>query len=51
MAGHNGMVGSSLVRRLQSENCIILTVDRKELDLCRQEQTEKWMKKQKPQAN
>ena len=28
VAGHNGMVGSALVRRLGRENCEILTVDR-----------------------
>lgn len=43
VAGHHGMVGSALVRRLQSENCTILTTDRMQVDLCRQEQTEKWM--------
>jgi GDP-L-fucose synthase len=33
VAGHDGMVGSALVRRLASENCTILTVPRKALDL------------------
>ncbi|EKE00980.1 MAG: hypothetical protein ACD_21C00250G0053 [uncultured bacterium] len=49
VAGHHGMVGSALVRRLQEENCIILTADRAHLDLCRQEQTEKWMRDNKPE--
>ena len=33
VAGHDGMVGSALVRRLTSEDCTILTVPRKALDL------------------
>ena len=37
VAGHNGMVGSALVRRLAAENCEILTVERSAVDLTRQE--------------
>ncbi|HEY8192136.1 MAG TPA: NAD-dependent epimerase/dehydratase family protein, partial [Alphaproteobacteria bacterium] len=33
VAGHNGMVGAATVRRLQSEECEILTVSRRDLDL------------------
>ena len=33
VAGHRGMVGSAIVRRLASEDCAVLTVDRAELDL------------------
>ena len=33
VAGHRGMVGSALVRRLAREDCEILTVDRATLDL------------------
>jgi len=33
VAGHRGMVGSALVRRLKSENCSILTVGRSNVDL------------------
>ena len=33
VAGHNGMVGRALLRRLAKENCDILTVNRKQLDL------------------
>jgi GDP-L-fucose synthase len=36
VAGHAGMVGAALVRRLRSEPCTILTVDRAQLDLTRQ---------------
>ena len=28
VAGHTGMVGAAIVRRLKSERCTILTVDR-----------------------
>ena len=48
VAGHNGMVGSALVRRLQSEDCEIITVDRKDVDLRRQAETEDWMQANKP---
>ena len=50
VAGHRGMVGSAIVRRLKSEECDVLTVDRGELDLTRQEQTERWMSAAKPDA-
>lgn len=33
VAGHRGMVGSALVRRLERENCEILTASRAQLDL------------------
>lgn len=51
VAGHNGMVGSALVRRLASEGCAqILTVDRGALDLTRQADVEAWMRNEKPDA-
>jgi GDP-L-fucose synthase len=50
VAGHTGMVGGALVRRLQSENCRILTADRAALDLTRQADVEAWMAREKPQA-
>jgi len=50
VAGHRGMVGSAIVRRLKSEECDILTADRGELDLTRQEQTERWISSAKPDA-
>ena len=37
IAGHNGMVGRAIVRRLGSEACEIITSDRATLDLTRQE--------------
>jgi GDP-L-fucose synthase len=49
VAGHRGMVGSAVVRRLQSENVAeVLTVDRSEADLCRQADVEAWMTKARP---
>lgn len=48
VAGHKGMVGSALVRRLQRESCAILTADRADLDLTRPAAVERWMDGQKP---
>jgi GDP-L-fucose synthase len=48
VAGHRGMVGSALVRRLKSEHCKILIVDRRELDLTRQADTEDWLRRNRP---
>jgi GDP-L-fucose synthase len=50
VAGHRGMVGSALVRRLASESCEIITVDRAAVDLTRQEAVERWMAEVRPQA-
>lgn len=50
VAGHNGMVGSALARRLSSENCEILTVDRKTVDLKDQAATRAWIMDAKPDA-
>lgn len=50
VAGHRGMVGSALVRRLEREACTILTVDRGALDLTRQADVERWMAGEKPDA-
>jgi len=50
VAGHRGMVGAALVRRLASENCTILTADRATLDLKRQDQVERWMARETPEA-
>jgi GDP-L-fucose synthase len=37
VAGHKGMVGSSILRRLEIEDCDILSVSRSDLDLRDQE--------------
>ncbi len=50
VAGHKGMVGSALVRRLESEDCEVLTVDRSELDLTDQRAVLGWMHNHRPQA-
>ena len=50
VAGHRGMVGAALVRRLAAEDCIILKAARGELDLTRQEQVESWMEAERPDA-
>lgn len=50
VAGHRGMVGSALVRRLAREGCEMLTADRAEVDLRRQQDVEAWMRVARPQA-
>jgi GDP-L-fucose synthase len=50
VAGHRGMVGQALVRRLASEDCEILTVGRAQLDLRRQDATVAWIAAARPDA-
>lgn len=50
VAGHKGMVGSAIVRRLARENCRVLTVDKRELDLCDQAAVHAWLRAEKPDA-
>lgn len=50
VAGHRGMVGSAVVRRLASENCEVLTASRQELDLTNQAEVNAWMEKARPDA-
>jgi len=50
VAGHHGMVGSALVRRLEQEDCRLLTVERETVDLTRQAEVELWMARAHPQA-
>jgi GDP-L-fucose synthase len=50
VAGHRGLVGSALVRRLQSEGCEIVAAPRESVDLRSLEQTERWMAGTRPQA-
>src|SRR5215813_1813015 len=42
VAGHTGMAGSAIVRRL-GKTCTILTAEHRELDLTQQEATERWL--------
>jgi GDP-L-fucose synthase len=48
VAGHRGMVGSALMRRLAREDCELVTVDRDQVDLCRQAEVQAWMHETKP---
>ncbi|HMP44140.1 MAG TPA: GDP-L-fucose synthase, partial [Sphingopyxis sp.] len=50
VAGHRGMVGSALVRRLAAENCEILTAGRDTLDLLDQAAVRDWVAREKPDA-
>lgn len=50
VAGHNGMVGSAIVRRLAHEGCEILTVDRQGLDLTNQQSIEAGLARMQPDA-
>ena len=51
VAGHNGLVGSAIVRRLKLNNYKnILTVDRKYLDLSDQKKVYQFLRKNKPKA-
>jgi GDP-L-fucose synthase len=43
VAGHSGMAGSAIVRRLKFESCEIVTVTHSELDLSRQADVNAWM--------
>ena len=47
VAGHNGMVGSSLVRLLKNKDVEIITRDRAELDLLNQEEVQNFFKNEK----
>jgi GDP-L-fucose synthase len=49
VAGHRGMVGSALVRRLARENVELLTIDRDELDLRDQSAVFGWFAKARPE--
>jgi len=50
VAGHRGMVGGALVRRLASEGCEVLTASRAELDLTDQHAVRDWFAAERPQA-
>lgn len=49
VAGHKGMVGSALVRRLEGEGCIILTADRS-VDLREQAAVRAWFADERPEV-
>jgi GDP-L-fucose synthase len=50
VAGHRGMVGSALMRRLKGAGCEIITATHGEVDLERQEATERFVADSRPQA-
>lgn len=50
VAGHRGMVGSAIARRLAQENCQILAATRSELDLIDRAAVDRWFAKHRPEA-
>lgn len=50
VAGHRGMVGAALLRRLAGEGCEVLVTHRQETDLRRQADVERWMAANRPDA-
>ena len=48
VAGHGGLVGSALMRRLVSEDCELLSATRNVLDLRRQQDVETWLADTRP---
>jgi len=50
VAGHRGMVGSALLRRLAREDVKLVTVDRREVDLCNQAAVFDWFARVRPQV-
>ena len=50
VAGHRGMVGSAIARRLAAEDCELLTAGRDEVDLRDQAATRGWIADRRPDA-
>src|SRR5258708_10024630 len=50
VAGHGGMVGQALVRRLARESCELLTCSRQQFDLRRQADVEAWLGDYRPEV-
>lgn len=50
VAGHRGMVGGAVVRRLEREDCEIICASRDEVDLVNQHAVHSWMIATKPDA-
>lgn len=48
VAGHRGMVGAAIVRRLASEDCEVLTVARSQVDLRDQAGVRAWFTRERP---
>lgn len=50
VAGHRGMVGSAIVRRLSGEACDVLTAGRETVDLLDQAAVRRWLAETRPDA-
>lgn len=50
VAGHRGLVGSAVTRRLQEEDCEILMAPRQQLDLRNPESVSIWLRETRPHA-
>lgn len=50
VAGHRGMVGSAIVRRLAQEPCDVITAGRDVVDLLDQRAVRDWMDRERPDA-
>ena len=48
VAGHRGMVGSAILRRLAEVDAELLTVDRRDVDLREQDAVRQWVARAKP---
>lgn len=50
VAGHRGLVGSAIVRRLEGEDCEVLVAGREDMDLCDQREVRDWFAAHRPDA-
>jgi GDP-L-fucose synthase len=50
VAGHRGLVGGALVRRLARENCTVLVAPRSEVDVADEAQVSAFIQREKPDA-
>ena len=50
VAGHNGMVGSSIINQLNSLNLKVLIAEKKEIDLTDFSLVNNWFEKNKPEV-
>jgi len=50
VAGHRGLVGAALTRRLKSEGCALLETARADVDLREQAAVRDWMRRERPDA-
>lgn len=50
VAGHRGMVGSAVVRRLATQSCQVITADRADLDLTNSQDVRRWFDEMRPEV-